>query len=666
MNTIYIHFLLIIGVLVLSLTSCEDFLDREPLDQVGPNQFLSSESDLASFPINYYSSLFSTHGGWSTGIGRLDDHTDNQATSNPNLGLYEPGNRLVPQNGDLGFGNIRAFNFFLQEVLPKRTDNALSGNTLMIDHYIGEVYMLRAMAYFDRLKTYGDFPIVTTVLPDQEEILVAAAERKPRNLVARQIISDLDSAILLMQNGVSNKTRLTKDAALLAKSRVALYEASFLNYHRGTPRVPGEAGWPGASMSYNSGFSINLDSEIDWFLDQAMDAAKQVADKIELTANSGVLNPPSRAEFAGWNPYFDMFSSRDMGKFDEILFWRQYDLSLSITHGVTIYIERGANTGLTKGFVDGFLMKNGLPIYAQGSEYKGDTFITDLKENRDERLQLFLFDEDDPVHIKSDSAIFTAPLIINLQEVRDVTGYRSRKFMNYDPSEAPGSDLTATAGSPIFRAAEAYLNYIEASYMKKGTIDAVADRYWRALRTRAGVDADYNKTITATDMSIEALGDWGAYSGGTLVDPTLYNIRRERRNEYLSEGIRYDDLIRWRAMDQVKNYIIEGFNLWDEAYKNSIYTDPKPGEVTSAGLVDDGSSDANVSSRDLSKYLRPYQILNSSTNTIFNGYNWSEANYLAPIPFRQMQLASPDGTADNSNLYQNPYWPAQPNAKAER
>jgi hypothetical protein len=119
-------------------------------------------------------------------------------------------------------------------------------------------------------------------------------------------------------------------------------------------------------------------------------------------------------------------------------------------------------------------------------------------------------------------------------------------------------------------------------------------------------------------------------------------------------------------MDQVKNYIIEGFNLWDEAYKNSIYTDPKPGEVTSAGLVDDGSSDANVSSRDLSKYLRPYQILNSSTNTIFNGYNWSEANYLAPIPFRQMQLASPDGTADNSNLYQNPYWPAQPNAKAER
>ncbi|MDD2298730.1 MAG: RagB/SusD family nutrient uptake outer membrane protein [Fermentimonas sp.] len=666
MKTIYKQLLLIIGVLALTLTSCDDFLDREPLDQIGPNQYLSSESDLASFPINYYNSLFSTHGGWSTGIGRLDDHTDNQATSNPNLGLYEPGNRLVPENGDLGFATIRAFNFFLQEVLPKRADNAISGNTLNIDHYIGEVYMLRAMAYFDRLKTYGDYPIVTTVLPDQEEVLVAAAERKPRNLVARQIISDLDSAILLMQNGVSNKTRLTKDAALLAKSRVALYEASFLTYHRGTPRVPGESGWPGASLSYNSGFSINLDQEINWLLDQAMEASKQVADKIQLTENSGELNPPSKSEFAGWNPYFDMFSARDMGKFDEILFWRQYDLSLSITHGVTIYIERGANTGLTKGFVDGFLMRNGLPIYAQGSDYQGDTFITDVKENRDERLQLFLFDENDPVQLKSDSAYFTAPLIINLQEVRDVTGYRSRKFMSYDPSEAPGSDLTATAGSPIFRAAEAYLNYIEASYMKKGTIDADADRYWKALRTRAGVDADYTKTIAATDMNIEAQGDWGAYSAGTLVDPTLYNIRRERRNEYLSEGIRYADLIRWRSMDQVKNYVIEGFNLWEEAYKNSVYTDPKPGEVTSAGLIDNGSSDANVSSRNLSTYLRPYQILNSSTNTVFNGYNWSEANYLSPIPYRQMQLASPDGTADNSNLYQNPYWPVQPNAKAER
>ena len=647
-----------------AFNACDDFLDRKPLDQVSPDTYLNSEADLASYPIAYYPSIFQTHGGFGVGIGAIDNHTDNQATADPSLWRFEPGNRLVPANESLGMGNIRGFNFFLQEVLPKKAAGKITGNSGNIDHYIGEIYMLRAAELFNKLKTFGDFPIVKTVLVDQQEVLVENAQRKPRNIVARQIISDLDSAIMLMRSAPFNKVRLSKEAALLLKSRVALYEASFLSYHRGTPRVPGEPGWPGAKMSYNSGFSINLDSEINYFLDQAMSASKEIADNAELTENTGVLNPTAE-KFSGWNPYFEMFGDRNMGKYSEMIFWREYSLSLNITHGVSIYVERGGNTGITKGFVDSYLMKSGLPYYAS-PDYKGDKSIADVETNRDDRLQLFVFDEDDFVTIKRDSDYFNRPSIINLKETKDVTGYRSRKFLNYDPTEAPGSDLTNTAGSPIYRAAEAYLTYIEASYMKNGSIDGTASSYWKALRARAGVDTDFNKTIAATDMTIEGRGDWGAYSGGKLVDATLYNIRRERRDEYISEGIRFDDLIRWRAMDQVKNYIVEGFNLWDEAYNDKQYTDPKPGEVTSTGLLADGTSKANVSSKTLSKYLRPYQIINTATNSMFNGYTWTEAAYLAPIPFRQMQLASPDETAENSNLYQNPYWPVAPNAKAEK
>jgi hypothetical protein len=644
------------------LNSCDDFLDRQPLDKVGPGMYLNSEADLASYPVAYYSSIFPTHGGWGVGIGSYDNATDNQATTNPNLSLYSVGIKLVPTNGDLGLGNIRGFNFFLQQVLPKWKAGTVTGNPDNIKHYIGEVYMLRAMSYFDRLKTYGDFPIIKTTLPDQENVLIEAAKRAPRNVVARQIISDLDSAILLMKSTAFNRVRLTKEAALLAKSRVALYEASFLTYHKGTSRVPGGPGWPGAAMAYNSGFTINLDTEIGYFLDEAMKSSKEIADAIALTANSGVTNP-TKTKYSGWNSYFEMFGSKSFVQFPEVLFWRQYDLSLNITHGVSIYIERGGNTGLTKGFVDSYLMKNGLPIYAAGSGYKGDVLISDVKTNRDDRLQLFLFGETDLVTIKKDADYFIEPSIINLPETRDVTGYRSRKYLNYDPAEAPGSDLTCVSGSPIFRVAEAYLNYIEASYMKNKSIDATAAKYWQALRTRAGVDPDFNKTINATDMNKET-NDWGAYSAGVLVDATLYNIRRERRSEFVSEGMRYSDLMRWRAMDQVKNYIVEGFNLWDAAYKADVYTKPKPGEVTSTGLTSNGTATANVSSSTLSKYLRPYQIFNSATNTVFNGYNWSEANYLEPMPYRQMQLAAPDGDATHSNLYQNPNWPIEPNAKA--
>ena len=37
------------------LTSCEDFLDREPLDSVTPDTYLKNESQLAAYAINAYS-----------------------------------------------------------------------------------------------------------------------------------------------------------------------------------------------------------------------------------------------------------------------------------------------------------------------------------------------------------------------------------------------------------------------------------------------------------------------------------------------------------------------------------------------------------------------------------------------------------------------------------
>lgn len=598
-----------------SLVSCNDFLDRQPGSEVGPENYLNTESDLASYPIAYYPFIFNSHGGWSTGIGRYDDHTDNQATSDASLARFEVGKRTVPADGNLGMSTIRGCNYFLNNVLPKWKSKSISGNPENIKHYIGEVYMLRAMAYYDKLQTYGDFPIILTPLPDKDEVLVENGKRAPRNIVARQIISDLDSAALLMKTNAFNRTRLTRDAALIAKSRVALFEATFLTYHRDTPRVPGGPNWPGAKMAYNKDFKIDLDNEINWFLDQSMVASKDVAERVRLTENSGKFNPEG-GKFSGWNPYFEMFGARDMGQYPEIIFWRQYNSDLSVAHGVSIYIRRGGNTGLTRSMMESFIMKNGYPIYDARSGYKGDVKISDTKIGRDDRLNLFVLGEGDPVDLNKSNGSFVVPYIINLNETRDVTGYRSRKFLNYDPSEGPGSDLTCQAGAPVYRAVEAYLNYIEASYLKNKTIDATADKYWKNIRKRAGVDEDYRKTINATDMQKET-ADWGAYSAGKLLtDATLYNIRRERRDEFVSEGMRWEDVLRWRSLDQVKNYIVEGFNLWDEAYKNELYVNPKPGETGGGTLLADGSAKANVSAKSLSKYLRPYQIVNVATNKI--------------------------------------------------
>ncbi len=49
---------------------------------------------------------------------------------------------------------------------------------------------MRAWQYLGKLQTLGDFPIVRNTLPDEQEALTEASHRRPRNEVARFIISD--------------------------------------------------------------------------------------------------------------------------------------------------------------------------------------------------------------------------------------------------------------------------------------------------------------------------------------------------------------------------------------------------------------------------------------------------------------------------------------------
>lgn len=205
------------------------------------------------------------------------------------------------------------------------------------------------------------------------------------------------------------------------------------------------------------------------------------------------------------------------------------------------------------------------------------------------------------------------------------------------------------------RSSEALLNYMEAEYELNGRLDATAQQYWRELRTRAGVDTDFQKTIDATDLSQEM--DLGKYSGTKLVDKTLYNIRRERVTELFSEGLRFADLIRWRAFDNMitTKWIPEGVNFWDNMYK-----------FYDKDIRCNGESDAVVSAKSLGKYLRPYSKSMQSTNELKDGYNWHEAYYLYPIGVTDMLTASPDRSLENTNLYQNINWPTSAGGHAEK
>lgn len=632
------------------LTSCNDYLDREPLSDVTPEDYFTNEGDLATYTVSRYN--FPTHAGFDAGTFVADNGTDNQVGSGGN-NRWVPGQVRVGTNGGVwDFDQIRQINYFLNTVEKKHAENEISGSERNIEHYIGEGYFLRAYEYFNKLKSIGDFPIVTEVLPDDKDSLVAVSKRSPRNEVARFILKDLDKAIeLLKPNPVEGKNRISRAVALLLKSRVGLFEGTWEEYYRGTAFVPGGSDWPGAKADYLSGYSIDVDAEIDFFLGEAMDAAEEVADAVSLTPNTHPADFSSSAVFD--NPYFEMFGDREMSSYSEVLLWRQYN-SDYVTHHTQDYLgEGGAGTGYTRSLVESFLMKNGLPIYASGSGYQGDKTLKDVRAQRDERLQLFLRipgdhldkDPEDEIHIAD------YPNLLAISERKSTTGYEVKKGLSGNSAYYTSAKNSVT-GSVVFRATEAYLNYIEACYVKNGSLDGVASSYWKDLRARAGVSEDFQNTISATNLSKER--DWAKYSDGQLVDKTLYNIRRERRNEFIAEGRRYDDLRRWKSLDQLSDYQVEGFNLWDEIYKNYEDSDGNSPLKTSVN-----SGDPNVSPKANSKYLRPHQV-RTSNNKFYDGLNWTKAHYLNPIAFRHFLLTS-DGDPENSVIYQNPYWPTEAN-----
>lgn len=683
-----------LGALLISggmLTACDDYLDITPPSKVTPELYFNSEEQLGNYLITYYTgsdvqgnrgnNAFPHYGvGGSSYSTFLDDDqgTDNESGNNNKFFDGDSKSKVGATGGSWNFNYINNINYFFDQVLPKYQRGEIQGADVTIRHYIGEAYLLRANEYFGKLRSLGDFPIITKIQPLDKDSLIMVSKRQPRNKVARFIIEDLDSAYKYLSDGATTggRNRITKDIALMLKARVALYEATFEKYFAGTPFVPdATAGWPGATKDYNAGFTYDNAAEVSYFLDQALDAAGKVADAHPtLTANNKQMLGSTYTKMPE-NPYYKLFTTNDPKSMDEALMYRTYIKDVSGGHCLNKYLRGGR--GYTQEFANCFLMDNGLPIYAANSGYKGDDFVADTKEGRDWRWRLFMKAPNEYVYEGSEMRIgegqknksdkeYKAPAIINGgTDFTTSSGYtKSKGFSTNMEWNIIGMDITAPI---IFRSAEAYLIYLEAAWEKYGDgLNAKAWELWGKLRVRAGLPQDAHVTINATDLAKEeeTSHDFALYSGGRrITSPVLYNIRRERRCELISEGMRWDDLIRWRALDQLKTQryyrhgckifgpMLEWFTHSKGKLKKMLYdqSDPNKNNVSSPTDIEGGlNGDPKYFSLDR---------ISSKNDWYDSGYSWRMAHYLDPIAESHFLESTADGTSvDQSPIYQNPYW----------
>lgn len=505
--------------------SCKkEFLTRNPLNQITEPEFWKTTSDMEVYLNNFYASLpdWGSHDG---GPYWKDNNSDNMAPGLFNTRLS--GLLTLPATGGgWDWTSIRAVNLFIEKA-PSAAPGALK------DHYVGEGFFFRAWFYFNLLQNFGDLPWIDRSLQTNSEELYKP--RDPRNLVADNILKDLDDAIQLLQDKETAPLfRINRSIALAFKSRVALFEGSWEKYHAGTSFAAG-----------------NPDPQK--YFRQAAEAANTL------------MQEGKYAIFTQGNPQKDyslLFNQSDLSGNPEVLFWRKYKLGLSSHNGQRYLAIIAGNTGVTRSMVRSFLCTDGKPI-ATSPLYQGDHTLLHTIANRDPRLDQLIFTPGDPITIDyaggGDTLSVFERAAVNLGgDSRDVTGYQIEKGVYPDKTLQQG-DFMSTTAPIIFRLAEVLLNYAEA----KAELGEL---------TQDDLNKSINLLRDRVDMphlllnNIDNDPDWDFPD----LSPLLNEIRRERRVELACEGFRFADLLRWRAHHLIKSERSKGAWLNTADYPGGI------------------------------------------------------------------------------------------------
>lgn len=233
------------GVAVLALaftmTSCSDFLDKEPSSETTKEETFSTWSTMEQFHFDTYN--FLRHGAACIGNSWLDAATDLAETSLSNSGArqaFNIGNYYAGAASDELTGRwesryraIRKCNMLLQEIdnVP-RTGLTAEEYAEKLEYFKGEAHFFRAFFYWELFLRYGPVPIVLDVLDPAGDLLSDYKERPSiKEYVVDFILPELDLAEeMVMEKSVSDETanqgRVNKPTVAAMKSRIMLYMAS--------------------------------------------------------------------------------------------------------------------------------------------------------------------------------------------------------------------------------------------------------------------------------------------------------------------------------------------------------------------------------------------------------------------------------------------------------
>lgn len=225
MSRIYTY----ISCLILLFTvSCEGFLDREPLDQITTESFYQNEADAERAVLAIYSTMMDvewTGKGWM--VSEIPSDNTQPGGTDPD---FTPIDNFTVSSDNIPIANYWAIHYkqiaFANTAIERIEQ--MDASEQVKNTFIAEARFLRAFAYFDLVRIYGDVPLITKAAKFGEDFNVA---RTPTEQVYEQIIADLLFAgdFLPINWTGTNLGRATKGAAWAYLSKVHLTNRDFLS-----------------------------------------------------------------------------------------------------------------------------------------------------------------------------------------------------------------------------------------------------------------------------------------------------------------------------------------------------------------------------------------------------------------------------------------------------
>lgn len=427
--------------LLLLMASCEDYLDRVPLDVPSDETFFANETELEMAVTGVYNRLwFNTAAAIPFMLSfdfASDDGWDRNGGALQALGRGE-------QNSDNDYTNSIWTHFYRA---VGRANFIVSGSTDLADQMdpekhqrlLAEVRFLRAYFYAYLSELYGDVPLITGMLPLSE----SQTPRTAKSEVVNFILAELDDIVDHLPSDVATKDRVTRGVALALKSRVALWNERWEEAASASKRLMEEENY-------------KVDDDYQGLFMYGSENSPEIIMQVQYLQGVQTHNLPRN------------FLSR-----------------MALGH---------SNKKPPQDMVDTYDCIDGLPIDKSPLFDPQHPF-----ENRDPRLEYtlvvpgsrlvnFIFDTNPEVEKVLDFTQDPPVLVNNIESAHayaSFTGYLFRKHV--DPADYPTDVANSEQNLNLFRLGEVLLNYAEAKVELNELDNSVYDAI-NAIRTRPSVN----------------------------------------------------------------------------------------------------------------------------------------------------------------------------------